>query len=333
MKGKITAEYLPDMQKTQTGFYKTKIAKVGVSNIIQYLPIKMKDGTVQHPLANISSYCSLDETFKGINMSRITRTINEVLDNTMKEHKNDGFMGLEAFVKKLAEAHQSPDVYIKAKFKLLMYTQTPMTEIYSQEPINVVIESQYRNGVYKTFLTVETIAMSLCPCSKEMSMLKNNVTADEMRLIKELCFFDDESATTLYNKIMMSGYGAHNQRSHINIKVELLPNQTLWIEDIYKIANIASSCHTRTVLKRPDEKYETEVSYMGGYFDDEKNFIEVPNNGPKFTEDIARDTAQQLDAELDKTINDYVLTVSNEESIHTGNIMAVSVLNAGRELN
>lgn len=324
MKGKITAEFLPDMQKTQDGFYKKKIAKVGVRGIKQYLPIQMKDGTIQTPVANISSYCSLDETFKGINMSRITRTINNVL----KEHSQNGFKGLEAFVRELVEAHQSPDVYIKAKFKLILPNETPMTDIYSQEPIDVIIESQCLNGEYKTFLTVKSVGMSLCPCSKEMSLLKNNLTDLESEILDSIKI----SCVNLYDKIMMSGFGAHNQRSHIDIKVELLKNQTLWIEDIYKIANVASSCHTRSVLKRPDEKYETEVSYLGGYFDDEKNFIKVEGNGPKFTEDIARDVAEQLDKELDKTINDYVIVINNEESIHTGDIMATSILNAGREL-
>lgn len=329
MKGKITAELLPDMQKTETGFYKKRIAKVGVRGIKQYIPIQMKDGSTQKVFANISSYCSLDETFKGINMSRITRTINKVL----KENPN-GFRGLEAFVKELAEAHNSPDVYIKAKFRMLMNGETPMTDLYSQEPIDVIIESVYHNGQYKTYLRVESVAMSLCPCSKEMSLLYNNITEDEKEIIYGLTLTDNPAAHSLYNKILMSGYGAHNQRSHIDIKVELMKDspKTMWIEDIYNIANVASSCHTRSVLKRPDEKYETEVSYLGGYFDDEKNFIEVPGNGPKFTEDIARDVAEQLDKELDVSIKDYVIVVNNEESIHTGEIMATSVLNAGREM-
>lgn len=329
MQGKITAEHLPDMQKTETGFYKKRIAKVGVRGIKQYIPILMKDGSMQSVMADISSYCSLDETFKGINMSRITRTINKVL----KDNPN-GFRGLEEFVKELAVAHNSPDVFIKAKFKMLMNNETPMSDLYSQEPIDIIIESQFRNNEYKTFLSVETVGMSLCPCSKEMSMLYNNLTEEEMDVLNGLNNEMPSVEGSLYRKIMMAGYGAHNQRSHINIKVELNEDKsnTLWIEDIYEIANNASSCHTRSVLKRPDEKYETEVSYLGGYFDDEKKFIEVPGNGPKFTEDIARDVAELLDKELDNTIKDYVIVVNNEESIHTGDIMATSVLNAGRTL-
>lgn len=330
MTHKITSDFLPDMQKTETGFYKKRIAKVGVRGIKQYLPIHMKDGSTQTVFANISSYCSLDETFKGINMSRITRTINE----TLRDNAN-GFLGLEEFVKRLSKAHNSPDVYIKAAFKMILPQTSPMSELYSQEPIDVTIESIVHNNMMKTFLEVETVAMSLCPCSKEMSLLKNNITSDEAQALEALKATNE----SLYKKIVMAGYGAHNQRSHIRIKVELNHSDVksstdiMWIEDLYQIANSASSCHTRSVLKRPDEKYQTEVSYLGGYFDDDKEFVEVPTNGPKFTEDIARDVAEQLDPELDKSIKDYVIVVNNEESIHTGEIMATSVLNAGRELD
>lgn len=45
--GKITTDNLPDMQKTQTGFHKKGIEKVGVRCINSYIPIQMKDGSVQ----------------------------------------------------------------------------------------------------------------------------------------------------------------------------------------------------------------------------------------------------------------------------------------------
>ena len=107
MSGIITSDKLPDMQKSTTGFYKKGIEKVGVRNIISYLPIQMKDGSVQKVLATISSYCSLDANTKGINMSRISRTINKVLS---EESSNNGFRDLERFVTELVEAHGSPDV-------------------------------------------------------------------------------------------------------------------------------------------------------------------------------------------------------------------------------
>ena len=324
--GKITTDKLPDMQKTETGFYKKGIEKVGVRNILSYIPIKMKDGSIQKPIATISSYCSLDEKTKGINMSRITRSVNKVL---AEDSSGNGFRDLERFVKELREAHQSPDIYIKAKFQLVLNDKSPMSELYSQEPINVVIESQFKNDEYKTFLTVETNEMSLCPCSRTMSLLVNNITEDEEKELENL-------SSNLLKKVKKSGYGAHNQRSSIRATIELNreSQDIIWIEDLREMIQKSSSCPSYSVLKRNDEKYVTEVSYMGSYIDDDKNLIEVDGNyGAKFVEDIIRDLAEQLDNELDYRINDYVLVCNNHESIHSGEIMATSILTAGRNLN
>lgn len=323
--GKITTDKLPDMQKTQEGFYKKGIEKVGVGGITILLPIKMKDGTVQKTIATVSSFCSLDANTKGINMSRINRTINKVL---AEESSGSGFQDLERFVKELREAHQAPDIYIKAEFQLILDDKSPMSDLYSQEPVDVIIESQYKNNDYKTFLTVKSTEMSLCPCSKTMSLLTNNISTEEAEELKTL-------SPQLYEKIKKSGFGAHNQKSEITATVELSKdsNKILWIEDLRDIIRASSSCPSYSVLKRNDEKFVTEVSYMGGYIDDDKNYIQIDGNfGPKFVEDIIRDLACQLDKELDSSINDYILTCRNQESIHSENIVALAVLTAGRNL-
>lgn len=323
--GKITTDKLPDMQKTQEGFYRKRIEKVGVSGIEVYLPIKMKDGTVQTVKADIKSTCSLDESTKGINMSRISRTINKILN---ENSVGSGFENLELFVKELREAHQSPDIYIEADFKLLLNDKSPMSDLYSPEPVNVQIKSQYRDGKYKTFLTVKSTEMSLCPCSKTMSLLVNNITKEEEEELRSL-------SPTLFQKVERAGFGAHNQKSIIQATVELNRNSKnpLWIEDIRDMIRLSSSCPSYSVLKRNDEKYVTEVSYMGGYIDDDKNFIDLQAGyGPKFVEDIIRNLAAHLDKELDGTINDYILTCNNQESIHSENIMATAILTAGRDL-
>ena len=324
--GKITNALLPDMQQTTDGFYKKRIAKVGVRNIIQTLPVITKEGSIQSVVATISSYCDLQEGIKGINMSKIARTINDIL------HKPppNGYVSLllKEFVRELVKNHQSQDAYIKVSFTYILDEKTPMSGLYSQEPIDITIESFYKNNEYGTYLTVKTVAMSLCPCSKEMSLLKNNLLLEEWAYL-----FDCKNISKkLQEKLLNAGFGAHNQRSHINVTVGLDERLPIpYIEDIYEISKKASSCSTRSVLKREDEKFVTEVSYMGGYFDDDKEFIEV-GGGPRFVEDIARGVAEQLDTELDKTINDYVIVVSNDESIHSGGIQAVAVLNAGRNL-
>jgi MptA/FolE2 family GTP cyclohydrolase len=109
-------------------------------------------------------------------------------------------------------------------------------------------------------------ATSLCPCSKEIS-----------------------------------AYGAHNQRSHITIDAE---TDGMAIEDLIAVAESSASCEVYGLLKRPDEKYVTEMAY----------------DNPKFVEDLVRDVAVALDAE--RRVAAYTVEAENFESIHNHSAFA-----------
>ena len=102
---------------------------------------------------------------------------------------------------------------------------------------------------------------SLCPCSKEIS-----------------------------------DYGAHNQRSHVTIRVEMLQD-VAWTE-LVRFAEDSASSEVWPMLKRADEKWVTERAY----------------ENPKFVEDLVRDVALRLAA--DTRIGRYRVEVENFESIH-----------------
>ena len=330
MNRKITGEKLPDMQKSSSGFPQIAINKVGVRNIKVPFILDTKNpingGKNFYTIATVSSYCDLVSGLKGINMSRISRTINEILDG-----KGSGFTNLNKFVKALQRAHGTNRIWIKAAFDYVYKTQTPMSEIDSYEPVKVIFESSLIDGQIKDYITIKTMEMSLCPCSKEMSLLINNLSDSEKQ---ELNGIHNKLSPNLISKIYSAGYGAHNQKSEIDVKVEIKrdENEYVWIEDIVDIIRESSSCPTWSTLKREDEKYVTEASYMGSYIDDEKKLITVENSGPKFVEDISRNIAERLNKKLDKQINDYCIVVNNHESIHSENITATSVLTANREL-
>ena len=112
---------------------------------------------------------------------------------------------------------------------------------------------------------------SLCPCSKEVS--------------------DD---------------GAHNQRSHISMRVELRDPATAldWTE-LVRCAEDHASSELWSLLKRPDEKWVTERAYAN----------------PKFVEDLIRDVAVALEADI--RIGSYRVEVVNHESIHAHDAYAV----------
>jgi GTP cyclohydrolase I len=316
---------LPDVQNSRTDdFPKIKINKVGVRNIEYPITIKREGiGDEYHTDATFSSYCNLTADVAGINMSRISRTIFEVFKETDFVTKLS-----ERCVRQLQDAHEQKDAYLKTKFKYKYEQTSPSTELYSPETANVFFETYLKDSTLKNFLTVEIVGMSLCPCSKEMSLFKNNMTSEEKDYLDHV----QDEFPDLWNKIMSSGFGAHNQKSKVSVKVELIPDVHFPIDEIIDVIRNSVSCEVYSVLKRPDEKYVTEVSYMSSYINETGEIIPVENGGPKFVEDISRQVADRLNLLLDTKINDYVIVVRNEESIHSNAMEAVAILSAGRSL-
>src|SRR5688500_7505658 len=101
----------------------------------------------------------------------------------------------------------------------------------------------------------------------------------------------------------VADYGAHNQRSHISISIQI--NQFVWIEDLVRMAEAQASCELYGLLKRSDEKYITEKAY----------------DNPKFVEDVVRDIAAVLNQ--DARIDAYVVESENFESIHNHSAYAM----------
>ena len=124
-----------------------------------------------------------------------------------------------------------------------------------------------KNEKFEFMLEVNVPVHLLCPCSKEIS-----------------------------------DFGAHNQRA--NVKVRIKMNKLVWIEEIVDLVEDSASAPLYALLKRPDEKYITEMAYTS----------------PKFVEDIVRDVAIALDN--DKRITYYEVEAISYESIHNHNAYA-----------
>ncbi|HEX2541786.1 MAG TPA: GTP cyclohydrolase FolE2 [Caldimonas sp.] len=118
------------------------------------------------------------------------------------------------------------------------------------------------------------------------------VSAEVVVPVKSLCPCSKE----------ISDYGAHNQRSHVTLRVELLGDVS-WLE-LVRFAEDSASSEIWSSLKRSDEKWITERAY----------------ENPKFVEDMVRDVALRLNA--DERIGRYVVDVENFESIHAHSAVA-----------
>ena len=127
--------------------------------------------------------------------------------------------------------------------------------------------AEARAGATAIWAEVLVPVKSLCPCSKEIS-----------------------------------DYGAHNQRSHVTIRVELL--QDIGWQELVRFAEESASSEIWPMLKRADEKWVTERAY----------------ENPKFVEDLVRDVALALNA--DARVGRYRVDVENFESIHAHSAFA-----------
>jgi GTP cyclohydrolase I len=150
---------------------------------------------------------------------------------------------------------------IDAQFPFFIRKRAPVTGVQSLLEYQGRWIAEARAGVHTIWAEVTVPVKSLCPCSKEIS-----------------------------------DYGAHNQRSHVTIRVELLEDIG-WTE-LVRFAEDAASSEIWPMLKRADEKWVTERAY----------------ENPKFVEDMVRDVALRLN--VDTRVGRYSVDVENFESIH-----------------
>jgi GTP cyclohydrolase I len=168
----------------------------------------------------------------------------------------------------MLERLQAPSGSIELRFPYFVTKAAPVSGVRSPLDYEVLWQGSIaKEGAYSFWMEVSVPATSLCPCSKEISE-----------------------------------YGAHNQRSCIRIRAEVLADVA--IEDLIRIAERAASCEVYGLLKRPDEKYVTERAY----------------DNPRFVEDLVREVALALNR--DERIGRYTVEAENFESIHNHSAFA-----------
>ncbi len=150
---------------------------------------------------------------------------------------------------------------IEAAFSFFIRKRAPVSGVSSLLDYQGRWVAETRAGVTSVWAEVGVPVKSLCPCSKEIS-----------------------------------DYGAHNQRSLVSIRVELLA--AIEWHELVRFAEDEASSELWPMLKRPDEKWVTEHAY----------------ENPKFVEDLVRDVALRLNG--DARIGRYSVDVENFESIH-----------------
>ncbi len=191
----------------------------------------------------------------------------EILNQGSCEFNSSNF---DKIIDKVRAKLESDTAHITLNFPFFRKKKAPSSGVESMMDYQVTLYGILDKGSCEVMMKVVVPVTSLCPCSKSISK-----------------------------------YGAHNQRSHITIKVKASAGKTLHIEDLIDLAERKASCELYAILKREDEKVVTERAY----------------DNPAFVEDLVRDIAVELNA--DSRIAYYRLESENFESIHNHSAYAL----------
>jgi len=171
--------------------------------------------------------------------------------------------GLRAMHRRMLERLDAVTGRIEIRFPYFIRKAAPVSGVESLLDYDACLVAETgNNGNTRLWMELMAPVTSLCPCSKKIS-----------------------------------DYGAHNQRSHITVRVEITVGE-MGLEELARVAEDAASCEVFGLLKRADEKFVTERAY----------------DNPKFVEDLVRDIALRL--QRDPRIRHFQVASENFESIH-----------------
>jgi GTP cyclohydrolase I len=275
----IDALHIPD---TQSAIDDRQIAiqRVGVRSVRYPLQLKI-EGAVLSTVAEWALDVALPAEKKGTHMSRFVAwldAIDEPLDaSAMRRH-----------AARMLTLLGSDAGRVEASFPFFLRKRAPVSGVES------LLEYQGRLIAEMVAPTLPPVAAPTLPAAAAAGAGAAGATvwAEVVVPVKSLCPCSKE----------ISDYGAHNQRSHVTIRVELL-GEVSWLE-LVRFAEDSASSEIWSSLKRADEKWITERAY----------------ENPKFVEDMVRDVALLLNA--DARIGRYTVDVENFESIHAHSAVA-----------
>jgi len=221
---------LPDVQEVFKPEFEMFLPKVGVENIKLPFDLALRNKKKCQLVANTSISTNLDGEKKGISMSRLLLSIQDLLGIGLN------WEVIEKCLYNISEAIGSDNSYIKFEFELPIEKQSPLSANVFPLFYNCYFEGfkHKTNYVFNQSVTVQYT--SYCPCSAALS--------------------DD-----LVKNGFPHGF-PHAQRSFAKIilNMDLQDKKQIWLEDIIDIVN--KNIHTQPypIIKRIDEQELARVA-------------------------------------------------------------------------
>lgn len=219
---------MPDLQNKPDDFY-FPIQQVGISSVKYPVMIESTlDPQTQTTVADFVMSTSLDQNYKGINMSRLTEQLHIYFQSHMLSDE-----ALKEFTMILAKKMEQKSANVRVSFPWFFTKTSPAEKKEGLGHAEVTYDMTYdQDDGYTSIITLTAAVTSLCPCSKEISE-----------------------------------YSAHNQRSYVTMKATVDENYAAdWKVELLQAAESNASATLYPVLKRPDEKMVTEHAYENPRF-------------------------------------------------------------------
>jgi GTP cyclohydrolase IV len=206
------------------------IDRVGISGLRTGLKLSNR-GTDTHFAAEIDLFIDLDEDRKGIHMSRLVESINDVVSKGSRRSK-ESFEKLGMHIlSELKKRHRYSNGEVTIKTTLFLGRHTPVTNKKTDEPYDISVGVIFRGDEIFKNLRVRAIGNTLCPHSLETTKGK-----------------------------------AHVQRAELDLQIEAPIKEKIPLEELINICENSFSSPTYTVLKTSDEAAVVEAMFRNPKF-------------------------------------------------------------------
>ena len=277
---------------------------VGMSEI--EMPIRMLtgEGDTMQTVARIQAYVNLtDPNSKGIHMSRLYLTVDQMLGNEVLSPKL-----LNDVVKQFVKTHDgiSNNAYLECRFEYLERRKALVSNNTGWKGYKVRAICAYRDGEISTELSVEVPYSSTCPCS---AALARDLIQQGFR--KEFGTEGEVSLEAVHAWLgTKEGISAtpHSQRSLAQVRV--------------KLDESVNNLPVTALIDRIEDALKTPVQ-AAVKREDEQEFAKLNGQNLMFCEDAARRLHEALDA--DNTLKDFWVRVNHLESLHPHDAVAIVV--------
>ena len=217
-----TQDRIPKVQET--------IDRVGVSGLRTGLRLCSGERETCFT-ADIDLFIDLDGQKKGIHMSRLVESINEIISKGARTPK-DSFerIGMD-ILSEVQKRHKYRRGEIMIRTTLLLGRHTPVTNKPTDEPYDVCVRIMALDKQFSKNLQVKAIGNTLCPHSLETTKGKSHV-----------------------------------QRAELDLSVETGATENIVLEELIDICEKSFSSPTYTVLKTSDEASVVEEMFRNPKF-------------------------------------------------------------------